>query len=263
MRRPAMSSWIWSAPSIGRSASNGLRTVLLRPCGVPSLSTRRTVAYGAANHLLSNRREEATCGRQGPGDHGPPSCCHPMTCVACVPPEQRKTLSFASARCVRGEAETLLHRFWTCPKNCDAAHPDIAGAQHLIPDVVAGCGSNAAFWLGCLITGGMLNPKVGRVPVKDCITTICWRFAEILKLIGRCGVDGFGGTNSSQPRCRSVGAGCGAQIPRTEKIEGSWIEECPWAADRAASRIMDGPHGTNGVGWDLRSHHRYRRFVHG
>ena len=43
-----------------------------------------------------------------------------------------------------GEAETLFHCFWTCPNNGEAVHPDIAGAQHLISDAVAGCGSNAA-----------------------------------------------------------------------------------------------------------------------
>ena len=82
----------------------------------------------------------------------------------------------------------------------------------------------------------MFNPKVQRVPVTGCITTTCGRFEEFLRLTGRCGVEGSGGANSSQPRCRSVGAGCGTQVLRAEKTEGSWIEEEAWNSSKVPGR---------------------------
>ena len=90
--------------------------------------------------------------------------------VWCASRATQDPLLMKRTRC-GGEAETLLHRFWTCPNNCDAAHPAIKGARRLIPDAVAGCDSNSAFWLGCLLTGSMVNPKVGRFPIQDCTTT--------------------------------------------------------------------------------------------
>ena len=88
---------------------------------------------------------------------------HNVWCASRV--TQDPTLSLCS-RC-GGEPETLLHRFWTCPNNAQCVHPDIAGVQHLISEANAVCSSNAAFWLGCLITGGMLNPMIERVPIQN------------------------------------------------------------------------------------------------
>ena len=82
----------------------------------------------------------------------------------------------------------------------------------------------------------MLNPKVGRVPLQDCVTTAHGRFAELLKLTGLCGVDGAGGKNGSRPRSRAVGAGCGTLIMRAQKEEGVWIREEAWMASKVPGR---------------------------
>ena len=91
-------------------------------------------------------------------------------------------------RCDQGE-ETLLHRHWTCP-NLDASdHPAIKSTQQLIPRAVEGVIDNAAFWLGCVLTGNMVNPPVGLVSIRDCITHVEGNFVDILRSIGVCGVE--------------------------------------------------------------------------
>ena len=82
----------------------------------------------------------------------------------------------------------MLHRIWTCPNLRDSDHPAIKNTQHLIPRAVAGVEDNAAFWLGCVLTGSMVNPMVGLVPRRDCITQIEGDFVGILKNTGVCGV---------------------------------------------------------------------------
>ena len=56
------------------------------------------------------------------------------------------------------DKETLLHRHWICPNLDDSDHPAVRGAQHLITRAVDGVVDNAAFWLGCVLTGNMVNP---------------------------------------------------------------------------------------------------------
>ena len=84
-------------------------------------------------------------------------------------------------RCGQGD-ETLLHRRWACPNLNDSDHPAIKNTQHLVPRAVAGVADNAAFWLGCVLTGNMANQKVGLVPMPDCITQIEGNFVDILRL---------------------------------------------------------------------------------
>lgn len=155
--------------------------------------------------------------------------------VWCAPGASGDPLLMRGPRC-GGENETLLHRRWTCPDNCNATHPAIRSTQHLIPDAVKGCENNFAFWVGWLRTGSMVNPKVCRVPIQDCITTTEDRFAEILKLTGVCGRDGSGGKNSSHPRCRAVGAGCGTLILRGQEIDDEWIQEEAWMVSKVPGR---------------------------
>lgn len=107
-------------------------------------------------------------------------------------------------RCGLG-SETLLHRLWACLNNELCPHPDVINAQGPRDHAAAGCDDNAAFWLGCLITGHMTNPKRECVLLKDCITVTTGNFAEMLRRTGRAGVDGSGGKNSSHTRYRAVG----------------------------------------------------------
>ena len=94
------------------------------------------------------------------------------------------------------DKETLLHRHWTCPDLNNCVHPAVRGAQHLIPRTVDGVEDNAAFWLGCVLTGKMVNPQVGLVPLRGCITHVEGNFADILKSTG---VDGSGGKKQQRP----------------------------------------------------------------
>ena len=73
-------------------------------------------------------------------------------------------------------------------------------------------------------TGSMVNPKPDRLTLEDCSTTATGRFEEILRTTGRAGVNGSGGDTSSNPRVRSVGAGCGAMI-LSDNPNGKWIQE--------------------------------------
>ena len=109
-------------------------------------------------------------------------------------------------RCGQGD-ETLLHRHWACPMLDDSDRPAIKHTQRLVPRAVAGVADNAAFWLGYVLAGNMVNQKVGLVPMRDCITQTEGNFVDILRRTGVCGVDGPGGKNSSFTRGRSVGAG--------------------------------------------------------
>ena len=52
--------------------------------------------------------------------------------VWCASRASEDPLLMQCSRC-GGEAETLLHRFWTCPNTCVADQPAINGTQHLIP----------------------------------------------------------------------------------------------------------------------------------
>ena len=89
------------------------------------------------------------------------------------------------ARCNMAD-ETLLHRHWACPNLEKCEHPTVPGTQHLIQRAIAGVEDNAAFWLGCTLTGGVVNPAAGLVPREDCITQIEGDFAGILKKTGVC-----------------------------------------------------------------------------
>ena len=52
----------------------------------------------------------------------------------------------------------MFHRRWTCPNLRDSDHPAIKNTQRLIPRAVADVEDNAAFWLGWILTGSMVNP---------------------------------------------------------------------------------------------------------
>ena len=95
-------------------------------------------------------------------------------------------------RCNQAE-ETLLHRHWTCPNLNQCEHPAVKNTQHLIRRAEAGVEDNAAFWLGCTLTGSMVNPAVGLMSATDCISQTEGDFAGILKKTGVCGVGGSGG----------------------------------------------------------------------
>ena len=67
-------------------------------------------------------------------------------------------------RCNQAD-ETLLHRYWTCPNLDRCDHPAVKKTQHLVQRAVAGVEDNAAFWLGCTLTGSMVKPAVGLVSI--------------------------------------------------------------------------------------------------
>lgn len=138
-------------------------------------------------------------------------------------------------RCNQGE-EPLLHRCWACPNLNDSDQPAIKNTQHLIPRAVAGKEDNAAFWLGCVLRGSMVNPMVGLAPRRDCITQTEGDFVGILRKTGVCGVDGSGGQNSSFPMGRSVGAGAGAALLRDHCDAADAVLEGAWMASKVLGR---------------------------
>lgn len=82
----------------------------------------------------------------------------------------------------------------------------------------------------------MVNQKVGLVPMRDCITQIEGNFVDIIRRTGVCGVDGSGGKNSSFPRSRSVGAGCGTAILRGHHEADDSVQEEAWMASKVPGR---------------------------
>ena len=74
-------------------------------------------------------------------------------------------------------SETLLHRLWACPNNELCSRPDVLSTQGLRGQAAAGCDDNAAFWLGCLIAGRIINAKPEGVLPKDCIAVAKANFA--------------------------------------------------------------------------------------
>ena len=140
------------------------------------------------------------------------------------------------ARCGTGDIETLLHRHWTCRNLQDCDHPAVTRTQYLVQRAASEVDNNAAFWLECTLTGGMVKPAVGLVPVKDCVTHRVGEFAKILKATGVCGVDGAGGDNSSFTRGRSVGAGVGVLLLRDQGAAENAIIEEAWLASKVPGR---------------------------
>ena len=139
-------------------------------------------------------------------------------------------------RCNLGEVETLLHRHWTCPNLRECDRLAVKKTQHLVQRATNEVESNAALWLGCTLTGGMIEPAVGLISAQDCITHRVGDFTKVLQATGVCGVDGSGGTNSSFTRGRSVGAGVGAVLLRDHgDAEDAIIEEA-WLASKVPGR---------------------------
>ena len=141
-----------------------------------------------------------------------------------------------------GGIETLLHRLWTCPNNNLCTHPAVAQFQNLIGEAVGGCPQKAAFWLAGVLAGKMLPVKHPRVMRKDCNPKRTGDFERLLRLTGRCGVDGSGGKlSSSQARFRTVGAGCGV-ILMSDCEDGPWVvEEAHLASRYLADKQSRGP----------------------
>ena len=82
----------------------------------------------------------------------------------------------------------------------------------------------------------MIEPAVGLIPARDCITHRVGDFTKILKATGVCGVDGSGGKNSSFARGRSVGAGVSVILLRDHgDAEHAIIEEA-WLASKVPGR---------------------------
>ena len=139
-------------------------------------------------------------------------------------------------RCDSGDVETLLHRHWTCKNLRECEHQAVKKTQRFVQRTTNGVEDNAAFWLGCTLTGGMVEPAVGLVAAQDCITHRVGDFTKFLKATGVCGVDGSGGANSSFTRGRSVGAGVGAVLLRDQgNAEDAVIEEA-WLASKVPGR---------------------------
>lgn len=128
------------------------------------------------------------------------------TALRANPKEEHKQ----KCRRCKMDIETLTHRYWTCPDNCNAKGDALRIANGLTGEAVNN--PDDPMWTRGITKGESSQGKPDWIRPQNCVNHITKGLIALVEQLGYIGTDGAGEKLNETPKFRHVGAGAGLCI---------------------------------------------------